>query len=346
MNNVNSWGDFTEVAKRVAAQEGFPIAVLLGQAALETGRNVGSAPGNNFFGIKGAGTAGSQNLKTWEDYGSGPVTINDNFAAYANPEDSIRAYINLIKQNYPRALLTDDPVQMIREIKAGGYATDPNYVEKVISTPEFREYAYQRPSPTPTKANQPQEKPTNLLDSMFNYFKPGQAMASSYDPTNPSSLMNYSENPYAQQNKPLVYNVKPGDTLWGIAEQYMGGGQNWKQLGYSGSPYNLQVGTKLNVPQIYNNNATGTYTPSSSGGGGGGGGGGVPAGSSQNYTPATPTKANVFSSGISGYVAPSSQKQNVLSSQPRVTNTSQPPRLAPKLDFRPSFTSGGSAQLR
>lgn len=138
VKQVNNWDDFTSIATKVAKEEGYPVGVLLGQAALETGRSVGSAPGNNFFGIKGSGNAGTTSQATQEDYGNGMVNITDNFAAYSNPEDSIRAYINLIKNNYPNAWsLRNDPNAMLRAIKAGGYATDPDYVYKVSNTPEF-----------------------------------------------------------------------------------------------------------------------------------------------------------------------------------------------------------------
>ena len=48
--------------------------------------------------------------------------------------------------------------------------------------------------------------------------------------------------------KPNTYTVKPGDTLWGIAQKTTGSGSNWKQLGYKGTPTKLQVGTLLKIP--------------------------------------------------------------------------------------------------
>lgn len=243
------WNSFTQIAQKVAQEEGYPVAVLLGQAAQETGRNVSSAPGYNFFGIKGPG----QVLKTWEDYGNGPVTVNASFRAYNSPEDSIRDYINLIKNNYPDAWAKrDNPVAMIQAIKAGGYATDPNYVNAVVNTPEFKQYA-NAPQPTPT--TQPQQsplqpqKPKSFTDILREYINP-QSYAAELDPTNPGGVRNFSQGYQSQPGGAINYMVKPGDTLWDIAEQYGLGGQNYGQIkGYTGSPTALPVGQQLQIPQ-------------------------------------------------------------------------------------------------
>lgn len=45
-----------------------------------------------------------------------------------------------------------------------------------------------------------------------------------------------------------AYIVQPGDTLWSIAEKYLGSGNRWKELqGYSGSQYTMPIGTKLTI---------------------------------------------------------------------------------------------------
>jgi len=42
--------------------------------------------------------------------------------------------------------------------------------------------------------------------------------------------------------------VKPGETLWGIAERELGAGSRWQKLGYTGKPETLQPGTVLTIP--------------------------------------------------------------------------------------------------
>lgn len=137
----NPWQDFINRAERVSKAEDFPPGVLLGQAAIESGR-AKAAPGNNFFGLKGTGNAGRNMLATQEYGPNGYYTTASGFAAFKTPEDAMRAYINLIKKNYPQAYAQrQDPMAMLQAIRAGGYATSPTYVQSVSSTPEFKQFA-------------------------------------------------------------------------------------------------------------------------------------------------------------------------------------------------------------
>lgn len=309
------WQEFLQVAQKVAQEEGYPLAVLAGQAAQETGRNVSSAPGWNFFGIKGPG----QLLKTWEDYGNGPVSVMANFRTYNSPEDSIRDYINLIKNNYPQAWAQrDNPVAMVQAIKAGGYATDPNYVAAVTNTPEFKQYVN---APQPTQTPQPQatptqpQKPKSFMDILKDYLNP-QSYASD-DITNPGGVQNFSYQGYQQQpNGTINYQVKPGDTMWGIADQYLGGGQNWNQIkGYSGSPTSLPVGQNLQISKP----GVKSYTQ--------------PATHPGGYSP---SNANTSTNNGPVYSAPPASKPAQNYSQP----VSQP---SGSLNFSPSKSSGQAA---
>lgn len=48
---------------------------------------------------------------------------------------------------------------------------------------------------------------------------------------------------------PKTHIVKSGETLWGIAQKYLGSGARWRELGYTGDPRKLRVGQKLTIPQ-------------------------------------------------------------------------------------------------
>lgn len=48
---------------------------------------------------------------------------------------------------------------------------------------------------------------------------------------------------------PQTHVVKPGETLWRIAQKYLGSGSRWKEIGgYSGRPEGLPAGTSLTIP--------------------------------------------------------------------------------------------------
>lgn len=120
-----SWEEFQSIAKTIAEEEDYPYAVLIGQAALETGRGRShfAMTRFNYFGIAA--------------YDSNPNAAH----SYSSVEEGIRAYISLIKTapRYQRAWSQKhNPVAMVKAIKAAGYASDPLYVEKVTGMPEFQ----------------------------------------------------------------------------------------------------------------------------------------------------------------------------------------------------------------
>jgi len=52
-----------------------------------------------------------------------------------------------------------------------------------------------------------------------------------------------------------------GDTLWGLAANLTGNGNNWKKFGYNGRPENLQIGQVVNVSKLYGSGSGVTITP-------------------------------------------------------------------------------------
>lgn len=137
--DTSSWSGFVQKAHQIASDRGFPANVLLGQAAVESARGQ-SAPGNNYFGIKGQGTAGANSLATQEYGNGGYYGENSNFAAYHNPEESINHYIDLVMSypGVPQAVATGDSDAVIKAIENAGYATSPTYVQTIENTPEYK----------------------------------------------------------------------------------------------------------------------------------------------------------------------------------------------------------------
>lgn len=49
----------------------------------------------------------------------------------------------------------------------------------------------------------------------------------------------------------ITHITKPGETLWGLAEQYLGAGKRWTEItGYTGVPEELPIGQELTIPGV------------------------------------------------------------------------------------------------
>ncbi len=130
---------FGPAARESMKNTGIPASVTLAQAILETGwgaSTIGDA--KNLFGIKGSGPAGTIRTGTKEHYGSGLVSIQDNFRKYHSWQQSIDDRSKLLQNSrYSGALnaykSNKNADQYARGIHKAGYATDPNYANKLIS---------------------------------------------------------------------------------------------------------------------------------------------------------------------------------------------------------------------
>jgi flagellum-specific peptidoglycan hydrolase FlgJ len=130
-------------AKKVT---GLPASIMASQAILETGW-LKSIPkdfntneiSNNLFGIKARKTMPYVFCYTHEYYDGVKVKTLARFRKYKNYEESFIDYGNLILNNirYKKAVeVKHNPRAYIEEIWKAGYATDPDYVSKVIQIAE------------------------------------------------------------------------------------------------------------------------------------------------------------------------------------------------------------------
>lgn len=117
-------------------------SVCVAQAALETGWGTSSLmkKANAYFGIKATQAwldKGGKvyNSKTKEVYSGKTVSITASFRAYDSRADSVKDYYDLIttSSRYSGAVNASSAQKCIEAIKSGGYATDPDYVSKVMS---------------------------------------------------------------------------------------------------------------------------------------------------------------------------------------------------------------------
>lgn len=116
---------------------GVPASVTLAQAILESGwgKSGLSKKYNNYFGIKGKGPAGTAVMSTGEHLNGKDVVIKDGFRVYKSAAESFSDHGRFFIENkrYAEAMRhTDDGERFAKEIHKAGYATDPNYSQKLI----------------------------------------------------------------------------------------------------------------------------------------------------------------------------------------------------------------------
>jgi peptidoglycan hydrolase FlgJ len=132
-------------AEAAARELGVDPHTLLAHAALETGWgrfipcDAEGGCSYNLFGIKAGGkwNGSTVGVNSLEYEGGVAVTRNSSFRAYGSPAESFRDYATLLKSNprYATALNTGaDAAAFGAALQRGGYATDPNYANKLAAT--------------------------------------------------------------------------------------------------------------------------------------------------------------------------------------------------------------------
>ena len=115
-----------EYVRRKGQKRLYP-STLLAIAALESGYNL-NAP--TLFGIKGEGVV----LDTTEYINGENINIKDSFVIYPTLAEAVQGLYELMQwDNYDRATSTTDYVEECKMVQACGYATDPDYADKLIN---------------------------------------------------------------------------------------------------------------------------------------------------------------------------------------------------------------------
>ncbi|MCU7804320.1 MAG: flagellar assembly peptidoglycan hydrolase FlgJ [Candidatus Thiodiazotropha sp. (ex Lucinoma borealis)] len=147
LDKINSPESFVKslwsAAEQAAIELGLPTEALLAQAALETGwgghvmQSTDGQNSHNLFGIKAdqrwdGGQVKKETLEYQQDVA---VRKRENFRTYSSFEESFQDYVSFLKENprYTDALQnTQDAAAYFKALQDAGYATDPNYAEKII----------------------------------------------------------------------------------------------------------------------------------------------------------------------------------------------------------------------
>lgn len=122
------WEGMKQMARNIASLYNFPVNVILSQMALESARGTSNycVERNNCFGIAA--------------YDSNP----DAAWTFENKEQGMIEYVRLIRETFPEAWAErSNPDRMIELLVSNSsglqYATDPDYVAKLKSLPEWSE---------------------------------------------------------------------------------------------------------------------------------------------------------------------------------------------------------------
>ena len=131
-------------AEQAAKELGVEPKVILAQAALETGwgrsliKNSNGSNSFNLFNIKADKSwQGKQAQVSTLEFEQGVAKkVNAGFRSYASFQESFQDYVAFIKNNprYGDALKqAGNGERYLHELQRAGYATDPNYANKIMS---------------------------------------------------------------------------------------------------------------------------------------------------------------------------------------------------------------------
>jgi flagellar protein FlgJ len=135
--------DLLPRANQAASDLGVPAEAIVAQAALETGwgKHQMQLPEGrssfNLFGIKAGPdwegrTVRVQTLEYRDGLAQKEAAV---FRAYDSLEEGLQDYVSFLKGNgrYEQAISQQDAAGFVRGLQAAGYATDPNYANKILS---------------------------------------------------------------------------------------------------------------------------------------------------------------------------------------------------------------------
>lgn len=129
-------------AKLASQQSGIPHHLILAQAALESGwgqRQIltrDGKPSYNVFGIKASANwkGETTDIMTTEYEAGEAKKVRASFRVYSSYLEALTDYVRLLSKNPRYAAVTTAPSaeQGARALQAAGYATDPDYAQKLV----------------------------------------------------------------------------------------------------------------------------------------------------------------------------------------------------------------------
>ena len=220
-------------------------SVVIAQAICESawGQSTIMMKANAIFGIKATSSWKGKvyNAKTKECYdGANMTNITAYFRAYDNLQESISDYFDLIcgASRYKNAIHCSSAERCITAIKNGGYATDPNYANTILSiinSNNLKKYDNVENVENQVENSTPPQSTTiphtytvvagdTLSAIAKKYGTTYQKIASDNGIVNPNLIYPGQvlkiNSPQQLTSNVVLYKVEPGDNLSTIAKKY------------------------------------------------------------------------------------------------------------------------------
>ena len=126
-NFINGIMPYILTAKKLHLDNKILPSVIIAQAALESGWNLEA---KTLFGIKGNGVS----LVTTEYIDGVKKIVTDSFVVYKDIAEAVEGYFNLLNaERYANVRNADTYSEQCLELYNCGYATDPDYSEKLVN---------------------------------------------------------------------------------------------------------------------------------------------------------------------------------------------------------------------
>ncbi|MGM8009100.1 glucosaminidase domain-containing protein [Listeria monocytogenes] len=138
----NFLNELSPRAHEIQEKHGILTSITLAQAILESdwGQSGLAQKGNNLFGVKGKSPQPMVTMTTKEFVDGKWIEINANFRKYKDWNESLDSHAELFlngtswnKDKYNGVIAADDYKKAAQELQSAGYATDPDYAEKLIN---------------------------------------------------------------------------------------------------------------------------------------------------------------------------------------------------------------------
>lgn len=137
--------ELAPAAQELQQQYGVLPSIILSQAILESdfGKSRLAAEFHNLFGIKAGDNQEKVHLETQEYYDGKWETVTADFRVFSSNQESLAAHTQLFvngttwnPQQYADVLVATNYQEAAAALQTSGYATDPDYTQKIIQVIE------------------------------------------------------------------------------------------------------------------------------------------------------------------------------------------------------------------